>query len=139
VGHLDPAESPKPVGEATERLRVPRSTERTDLLGHRLASASDIQDPTGGEHRTRHWINREEAHEIGEVGASSCERRVEHIGHRQSRRPGVELETRLRDHAGAPARDRIALQDGDVMAAVAQMSGGGETTESGADDDDAHR
>ncbi len=46
-------------------------------------------------------------------------------------RPGIELETRLGEHAGAPAGDRVALEHGDLMAAVAQVGGGREPTEPG--------
>ena len=138
VRHLDPVEALQPVGEAAERLCVVRSAERPDLLGHRLAAASDVQRRTVVEHGAVHRVDRVEAHEVGEIGTGGGERGAEHIGHRQRRRTGVELEPRLGEHAGAPARNRVALEHGDLMAAVAQVSGGGEPTESGADDDDAH-
>ena len=138
VGHLDPVEALQPVGEAAERLRVRGPAERPDLLGHRLATASDVQGRTVAEHGAVHRVDRVEAHEVGEVGTGRGERGAEHLGHRQRRRTGVELESRLGEHAGTPTRNRIALQHGDLMTAVAQVSGGGQAPESGAHDDDSH-
>ena len=137
--HLHPVELLQPVAEPPERLRLLGVGEPPDLLGHRLAPVPDEQRRAVGVHRPVHRVDRLDGDEVGHVRTGGVERVSEQVRHGQHGRAVVEPEAVGDHHPGTAARRRLALDDRDVVAPVGEVRGGRQSTEPGADDDDAHQ
>ncbi len=135
VGHLDGVELVQPGAEPLESGGVLWSGERLDLGEHLTAVVPDPQRRPVGVDGPVHRIDRPNRAVVGHLGPDRPERVGEQLGHRQHRRAVVEPEPGLGDQPRSPARDRLALDHGDVVSGGDQVGGGRQSTETGADDD----
>ena len=137
--HLGPIQLLQPVTEMTERLGLLGVGELADLLCHRLAAMTDEQRRAVGVHGPVHRVDRVDGDVVLHLGAARVERSFEQVRHREHGGAVVESEPVRHDHSGAPARNRVALDDRHFVARLDEVGRSGEPSQAGTDDDDPHQ